>query len=362
MDWKLQRVHMKKHTFTREQLLSISDRDIYRWMKHRIYGDEEAAEASAPPLYYRHNSVLFWKKAIFHYMPNSHMPWNAETETGNPTRSPLILKLLKNIKRFEVQRRGKEPKWKRPFTPEEFEQIQQLSYALENKEDALCLAAYWALQFSMMARLDGTGKFRQPDLKAYTKYPLWGIICRLPWAKNVYEERDAPPQVIFGAMNPHYDVLSTLGLWLEWRFEYLPEDIEFIFCVDAEDDPERIKDHVSDILRDMIKSNDFIIREVGRLGTHSTRKYSVTFARGNGCGKVRNLVPLIEFSIMLTHLFLFRMIVIPEVDGRTPDVSMRRMLIRLFPLWMLRLLQHCAKAGRLHMWWMRSRALLIVGF
>jgi hypothetical protein len=362
MDWKLQRVHMKNHTFTREQLLSISDRDIYRWMKHRIYGDEEAAEASAPPLYYRHNSVLFWKKAISHYMPNSHMPWNVETKTGNPTRSPLILKLLKNIKRFEVQRRGKEPKWKRPFTPEEFEQIQQLSYALENKEDALCLAAYWALQFSMMARLDGTGKFRQPDLKAYTKYPLWGIICRLPWAKNVYEERDAPPQVIFGAMNPHYDVLSTLGLWLEWRFEYLPEDIEFIFCVDAEDDPERIKDHVSDILRDMIKSNDFIIREVGRLGTHSTRKYSVTFARGNGCGKVRNLVPLIEFSIMLTHLFLFRMIVIPEVDGRTPDVSTRRMLIHLFPLWMLRLLQHCAKAGRLHMWWMRSRALLIVGF
>ncbi|KAL3772963.1 hypothetical protein ACHAWO_008693 [Cyclotella atomus] len=86
-------------------------------------------------------------------------------------------------------------------------------------------------------------------------------------------------------MNPHYDVLSTLGLWLEWHFEYLPEDIEFIFCVNAEDDPERIKDHVSDILRDILKSDDFIIREVGPLGTHSTRKYSVTFVRGNGCSK-----------------------------------------------------------------------------
>jgi hypothetical protein len=62
MDWKLQRLHMKNHAFTREQLLSISDPDIFRWMKHHIYGDEEAAEASVPLLYYRHYTVLFGRK------------------------------------------------------------------------------------------------------------------------------------------------------------------------------------------------------------------------------------------------------------------------------------------------------------
>jgi hypothetical protein len=105
----------------------------------------------------------------------------------------------------------------------------------------------------MMARLDDTGKFRLPDLKAYEKYPHWGIICRLPWAKNVYEERDSPPQVIFGAMNPHYDALSLLGLWLEWRFEYIPENNEFVFCIDSEDDPEKIKELLSDILRNILR-------------------------------------------------------------------------------------------------------------
>jgi hypothetical protein len=90
-------------------------------MKHRVYGDEEADEASSPPLYYRHSSVLFWKKAISHFMPNSHMQWNVDTNTGNPTRSPLVLKLLKHIKRFEVQRRGKKSMKRRPLKAEEYE-------------------------------------------------------------------------------------------------------------------------------------------------------------------------------------------------------------------------------------------------
>ena len=144
---------MKNHAFTRE------DSDIYHWMKHHIYGDEEAAETSVPPLYYRHYTVLFSKKAISHYIPNNHMPWNVKTNMGNPTRNPLILKLLKNMKRFEVQRRGKASMKRRPFSPEEFEQVHQLSYSLENKEDALGLAAYWALQYNMMARIDDTCKF-----------------------------------------------------------------------------------------------------------------------------------------------------------------------------------------------------------
>lgn len=121
MNWKLHRVHMQNHIFTRDKLLAITDKEIYRWMKHRVYGDEEADEASSPPLYYRHSSVLFWKKAISHFMPNSHMQWNVDTNTGNPTRSPLVLKLLKHIKRFEVQRRGKKSMKRRPLKAEEYE-------------------------------------------------------------------------------------------------------------------------------------------------------------------------------------------------------------------------------------------------
>jgi hypothetical protein len=104
------------------------------------------------------------------------------------------------------------------------------------------------------------------------------------------EERDAPPQVIFGAMDPHYDTLSLLGLWLEYRFEYHyhPEENEFIFCVDGDDDPIRIKEQLRTILAGIIGREDFVIRDLGKLGTHSTRKLAVTFSRGNGCSRVRS--------------------------------------------------------------------------
>ena len=49
------------------------------------------------------------------------MQWNVDTNTGNPTRSPLVLKLLKHIKRFEVQRRGKKLMKRRPLKAEEYE-------------------------------------------------------------------------------------------------------------------------------------------------------------------------------------------------------------------------------------------------
>ena len=58
---------------------------------------------------------------------------------------------------------------KRPMTPEEYEQVQELIWGLEDKETALCAAAYFCFQFSMIGRLDDTAKFRQPELQPYSK-------------------------------------------------------------------------------------------------------------------------------------------------------------------------------------------------
>ena len=96
------------------------------------------------------------------------------------------------MKRFQVQRRGVTSRVKRPMTPEEYEQVQELIWGLEDKEIALCAAAYFCFQFSMIGRLDDTAKFRQPDLQPYSKYPYYAVMGRLQWSKNVNEERDAP--------------------------------------------------------------------------------------------------------------------------------------------------------------------------
>jgi hypothetical protein len=175
---------------------------------------------------------------------------------------------------------------RRPLTPDEFEQVMDLVSKLDSKELALVASAYFSFQLSMMGRLDDTGKFRHPDLRQYPKYEDYAVLGRLCWSKNVREERDAPLQLLFGANDPHYDVLSFLGLWLEYRFEIHPEQNEFVFCVEGLEDPERIKDKIRRILSKIFKDEDFIIQEVGLLGTHSIRKYAVTLARGCGCSKV----------------------------------------------------------------------------
>ena len=109
------------------------------------------------------------------------------------------------------------------MTQEEYEQMQELIWKLGDSEICLCASAYFAFQLYMIGRLDDTAKFRKPDLQPCPKYPAYGTMGRLAWSKNVNEDRDAPQQLMFGAMDVHYDVLSPLGLWLEYRCEHHPE-------------------------------------------------------------------------------------------------------------------------------------------
>ena len=67
-------------------------------------------------------------------------------------------------------------------------------------------------QLHMIARLGGTAKFRLPDLKAFQQFPDFGCTAKLFWAKTCMEERDAPTQMLFGARNWRYCVLSHLGM------------------------------------------------------------------------------------------------------------------------------------------------------
>jgi len=190
----------------------------------------------------------------------------------------------------------------RPLTVEEFEQMMEMISKLESKELALAAAAFSSLQLNMIGRLDDTSKFRLPELRQWAKYPNIAFLSRFPWSKNVREERDAPLQLVFAAGNPWYDCHSLMGLWLEYRFEFHPEENEFVFCVNGLEDPIRIKDTIRRILKTIFRDEDFIIREVGLLGTHSVRKFAVTFARGCGCSKVSASLLFYVSMVITTHL------------------------------------------------------------
>jgi hypothetical protein len=196
------------------------------------------------------------------------MEWNEAARTGNPTHSRLLARLLHSMKCFQVQRLRAISRVRRPMTPEEFKQLKELIWCLKDKEAAFVLLHIIVFN-AMIGRLDDTAKFRQPDLQPYPKYRDYAIIGHLPWSKNINEEHDAPQQLIFGAMDPRYDTLSLLGLWLEYRFAYHPEQNEFIFCLDGFEDPIRSKEKVREVLSMVLSDDQFHARDLGLLGSHS---------------------------------------------------------------------------------------------
>ena len=159
MSWRYHVPYLRDYELTQDDLQRITDNEIVRWAKHRIYGDADADDAIDPPLHYRHNSVLNWKKALSFFMPNAHLQWNDDSQAGNPTQSCQMARLLKNVKRMQVQCCGVPSRIRRPMHPEEYEQMMELIAHLDINELSLCVAAYFCFQFAVIGRLDDTAEF-----------------------------------------------------------------------------------------------------------------------------------------------------------------------------------------------------------
>jgi hypothetical protein len=233
-------------------------------------------------------------------MPTINLPWNEVAQTGNPTRSPQMARLIKNMKKFQVRRQGVVSKARRALTLPEMERIMTHYWHHPNKLMGLCFAAALSVQFSMIARSDDIGKFREGDLGPYEAFPLFAIICRIAWSKNVVEERDAPNQVLIGAMDPKYCTLLSLGImWMEACLAVDQVPNEFVFKINSLDCPIRIKETIQRGFKEAVNDPLFLMDKPGPIGTHSVRKAAATYARGNGCTKVRVFY---LFAICFQHL------------------------------------------------------------
>lgn len=120
------------------------------------------------------------------------------------------------------------------------------------KEEGLFVGAFFRFQLHMAAQGDDTTKARLADMKPFHQYPDYGIITiKLCWSKNVMEERDAPTQLLVGAMDYRYCVLTSTALWLEHHCHLDPNDNDFLFAIygvdpdsmeidmEGEDNPEK---------------------------------------------------------------------------------------------------------------------------
>ena len=76
-------------------------------------------------------------------------------------------------------------------------------------------------------------------------------------------------------------------MWIEFSIGAYEVDQEFVFNFRGLDDPVRIKESADLLLKKVLASKEFEEVEIvlGNKGTHSMRKFSVSFPRLNGFGK-----------------------------------------------------------------------------
>jgi hypothetical protein len=212
------------------------------------------------------------------------MHWNFELGIGNPTKSTDINDLIKAVVRKETRHEGKELQARRPFEKEEFVQVLKLCSQFKNPNIQYGIPALFKFAFHMIARLDDSCEFKTENFQANLRYPDT-VIGRLWWSKNVREERDAPNQILIGAMDPFFCVLLGLGLHLETSFSQVSDQSELLFHFGTAT-PKAANSFVSRTLsQKVLVHEDFMKQLEGNLGTHSIRKYSTTHACRKGCSK-----------------------------------------------------------------------------
>ncbi|KAI2499454.1 hypothetical protein MHU86_15038 [Fragilaria crotonensis] len=271
-------------------LAEVKPNDVARFLRLKAFGTADPTPDMQPHCG-RANSLGQYKKAISYYVRViKSEAWNERIQDGNPTRSAIVNDVIKRVKKAEVRKLGKESAARRPLEPGEFEYtMSALVSRFSDIRRKYLVPAAAKFQFHMMARIDDTSHFDEADLKPHPQFPF-ALQARMCWSKNVREERDAPDQIILGAMDIRYCVLLSLGIYLEtWCNSGLGATNNFLFG--SSDKPKRTKEFMYNVLRKLWDSDGFVPEAMGPLGTHSLRKFPATYARRNGCTKM-TLMPV----------------------------------------------------------------------
>ena len=201
--------------FTQEHLAEVDDADVVAWFNSKAYGTD-VPSPDARPIGTRSNTLLYYKKALSHFMPNRNHQWNELTRAGNPTKSQAVNDLIKRVKKFEAHRQGAAPKIRCPLRESEFRSaISELRKHDDNIIVKYGIPALLAFQFPLIGRTDCCAKWMRENVGMHDTYPDKAMKAQLSWSKNVHEERDAPWQHIFGCFDPVFCVILNLSLWLE---------------------------------------------------------------------------------------------------------------------------------------------------
>ena len=294
--------------FSVDQLLSIKPIEIARWMRKMAYGTPDPGPDDHPT-YLRSGSLENYKKAISFFMPNKNSPWILSpggAGAGNPTRSADVLGVIDQIKLAEVRKRGRESRTKRDMKRAEYRKtLELLRYpcvGTNNFDLASHITAMMKLQFHIIGRTDDICHIETEDLRSHSKFPDIALQMKVSWSKNVRDERHCPDQLLLGAEDSDFCVLTALACYLESSLT-AGKQKDFLFAEGSqvqvrnqdgsqrtvEKGPTRLNAKYCRVLRNIWMKNPEMIALLqqtrGSLGTHSLRKFPSTWCSEHGCSE-----------------------------------------------------------------------------
>lgn len=276
--------YSSEHEFDASVFNAILDTDVADWLRYKAFGSETINDDDVP-LLCRSSTLYFHKKAISFFIPNKHIKWCVISQVGNPTTSPEVNAIIKRVKKHEVRKEGVPSQARRALLTHEFRLLLRIAERNASFALHLRLPTMAKFQVHLIARIDDTVNVNFSDLRVHPQYEF-ALSVRLRWTKNCMEERDAPDQIILGAMDSDFCVIAALSVYLQYVFEFTTASASsFLFC-DETEDPDTVKRQVSNLLyRQVLLSEEWTQQVVdlapddSKCGTHSIRKLAATTTR-----------------------------------------------------------------------------------
>jgi hypothetical protein len=279
----------KNHEFTDEQLRDVTHNQVMEWLTYQCFGTVNPVYDDKLKLRYRKQTVLYWKKALSHYLTNEQ------------TRSESMNKFMKYIGLLQVRKRGPPSMTRATLDNAGFQHLIQglkKEHKNDKKNDGKShyrtqvrkygVPAMLCYQFSMIGRIDDCTQVLAENLQCYDRFPLYALKSKMTWSKNVMDERDAPWQILLGSMLSLYCVFVNVGIWLEIQLEKTPGAQMSPFLFSFSNDysiPAGGKKALTTASRMISEVFSDTFYEKCNVGTHSIRKFANTHCRNCGISK-----------------------------------------------------------------------------
>ncbi|KAG9404846.1 hypothetical protein AC1031_005057, partial [Aphanomyces cochlioides] len=271
-------------SFSNVSLLNITPDDVRRYFNLKAFGTVNPPPNSLPT-FARSNTSKAMKKKLSFFMPRKMIPWDDIRQEGNPTRSATVNELIKFVMKCEVRKQGVESKARRPI---EFSEYMNALKVVRTAPDFKAIQRFrlgciLTLQWHLIGRIDDMMKLQFDNL-SFNPSHTSTLLCQMRWSKNITEEREAPHQMIIGAMDDRLCPLLNLAVYIE-LLDLDKFDSSFIFGNGLDGDRS-----VRSLLGVALGSSNFRKLVAGNLGTHSIRKGAATYCAK--CGLVKDHIEL----------------------------------------------------------------------